>query len=175
MIYSLKMQDIFNQAQFQAERFDSPYLETWHILLAMVAVDHSLAAMVLSEFERKIRAEEYEAAAILAMGKSPKEVTSVQFKPQSKALSEILAFAHAICQVTNEHEVGSEHVLFAILLNPDIMASRLLELAGYRLKDSGKGEPRFADLRKAIELNAGYSKETIKAIHELRKPKRVNQ
>ncbi|HEL0601199.1 TPA: ATP-dependent Clp protease ATP-binding subunit [Streptococcus equi subsp. zooepidemicus] len=172
MTYSLKMQDIFNQAQFQAERFDSPYLETWHILLAMVAVDHSLAAMVLSEFERKIRAEEYEAAAILAMGKSPKEVTSVQFKPQSKALSEILAFAHAICQVTNEHEVGSEHVLFAILLNPDIMASRLLELAGYRLKDSGKGEPRFADLRKAIELNAGYSKETIKAIHELRKPKK---
>lgn len=60
MTYSLKMQDIFNQAQFQAERFDSPYLETWHILLAMVAVDHSLAAMVLSEFERKIRAEEYE-------------------------------------------------------------------------------------------------------------------
>lgn len=172
MTYSLKMQDIFNQAQFQAERFDSPYLETWHILLAMVAVDHSLAAMVLSEFERKIRAEEYEAAAILAMGKSPKEVTSVQFKPQSKALSEILAFAHAICQVINEHEVGSEHVLFAILLNPDIMASRLLELAGYRLKDSGKGEPRFADLRKAIELNAGYSKETIKAIHELRKPKK---
>lgn len=172
MIYSLKMQDIFNQAQFQAERFDSPYLETWHILLAMVAVDHSLAAMVLSEFERKIKAEEYEAAAILAMGKSPKEVTSVQFKPQSKALSEILAFAHAICQVTIEHEVGSEHVLFAILLNPDIMASRLLELAGYRLKDSGKGEPRFADLRKAIELNAGYSKETIKAIHELRKPKK---
>ena len=60
-----------------------------------------------------------------------------------------------------------------MLLNPDIMASRLLEMAGYRIKDKGNGEPRLADLRKAIEIHAGYSKETIKTIHELRKPKKT--
>ncbi|MGT2935566.1 ATP-dependent Clp protease ATP-binding subunit [Streptococcus castoreus] len=172
--YSLKMQEIFQQAQFQAARFDSGHLETWHILLAMAAVDHSLANLVLSEFEAKIAVEEYEAAAILAMGKSPKDQRSdVDFKPQSKTLTELLTFAEAIRQVTKAPEVGSEHVLFAILLNPDIMASRLLEMAGYKIKDTGKGDLRLADLRKVIEVHAGYSKETIKAIHDLRKPKKI--
>lgn len=171
--YSLKMQEIFKQAQFHAERFGSHYLESWHILLAMVAVDHSLANLVLSEFDQKIAVEEYEAAAILAMGKSPKEVTDMSFKSQSKTLTEILQLAQAISQVTGDQEIGSEHVLFAILLKPDTMASRLLEMAGYKLKESGKDELRMADLRKAIEVHAGYNKETIKAIHDLRKPKKA--
>ncbi|MGT2807812.1 ATP-dependent Clp protease ATP-binding subunit [Streptococcus iniae] len=172
--YSNKMQEIFKHAQFQAARFESHYLETWHILLAMVAVENSLAGLVFSEFESKIAVEEYEAAAILAMGKSPKEsVRGFELKLQSKSLEHILNFANAISQVTNEKEVGSEHVLFAILLNPDIMASRVLELAGYKMKDDGSGEPRLVDLRKAIEIHAAYSKETIKAIYELRKPKKA--
>lgn len=174
IMYSLKMQEIFRQAQFQAARFDSQYLETWHILLAMARVDHSLAGLVLSEFDAKVAVEEYEAAAILAMGKSPKDqVSHIDFRPQSKTLTNLLQFAQAISQVTKDQEVGSEHVLFAILLNPDIMATRLLEMAGYTIKDKGNGEPRLADLRKAIEIHAGYSKEIIKAIHELRKPKKT--
>ncbi len=174
IMYSLKMQEIFRQAQFQATRFDSQYLETWHILLAMARVDHSLAGLVLSEFDAKVAVEEYEAAAILAMGKSPKDqVSHIDFRPQSKTLTNLLQFAQAISQVTKDQEVGSEHVLFAILLNPNIMATRLLEMAGYTIKDKGNGEPRLADLRKAIEIHAGYSKEIIKAIHELRKPKKT--
>lgn len=35
-IYSRKMQAIFHRAQLEAERFESPFLETWHVLLAMV-------------------------------------------------------------------------------------------------------------------------------------------
>ncbi|HER9352704.1 TPA: ATP-dependent Clp protease ATP-binding subunit [Streptococcus pyogenes] len=174
IMYSTKMQDIFRQAQFQAARFDSHCLETWHVLLAMVAVDNSLANMILSEYDAQVAIEEYEAAAILAMGKTPKEQLSrVDFRPQSKTLTNLLAFAQAISQITRDQEVGSEHVLFAILLNPDIMASRLLEIAGYQIKDNGNGQPRLADLRKAIERHAGYSKEMIKAIHELRKPKKT--
>lgn len=174
IMYSTKMQDIFRQAQFQAARFDSHCLETWHVLLAMVAVDNSLANMILSEYDAQVAIEEYEAAAILAMGKTPKEQLSrVDFRPQSKTLTNLLAFAQAISQITRDQEVGSEHVLFAILLNPDIMASRLLEIAGYQIKDNGNGQPRLADLRKAIGRHAGYSKEMIKAIHELRKPKKT--
>lgn len=172
--YSIKMQDIFKAAQFQAARFESQFLETWHLLLAMIKVDSSLAGLVFSDFETKIALEEYEAAAILAIGKSPNDdIKNVQLKGQSKALTTLLQFAEAIREVTKSPEVGSEHVLFAILLNPDTMAGRLLELAGFRLKDEGNGEPRFADLRKSIEVHAAYSKETIKAIHELRRPKKA--
>lgn len=61
-------------------------------------------------------------------------MSRVDFRPQSKTLTNLLAFAQAISQITRDQEVGSEHVLFAILLNPDIMASRLLEIAGYQIK-----------------------------------------
>ena len=43
--YSLKMQEVFNVAQYQAARFESPYLESWHVLLAMVAVHDSVAPL----------------------------------------------------------------------------------------------------------------------------------
>ena len=32
--YSMKMQEVFSIAQYQAARFESPYLESWHVLLA---------------------------------------------------------------------------------------------------------------------------------------------
>ncbi|MGT2845331.1 ATP-dependent Clp protease ATP-binding subunit [Streptococcus hongkongensis] len=172
--YSLKMQEIFKQAQYQATRFGSSHLETWHLLLAMVKVEDSLAGLVFNEFNSKIADEEYEAAAILALGKSPQDdIKELNLLAQSKTLSNILKFAEMIRLVTNASEVGSEHVLFAILLNPDIMAVRLLEMAGYKIKDDGQGQPKLADLRKAVEIHAAYSKETIKAIHELRKPKKA--
>lgn len=172
--YSKKMRDIFQQAQYQAARYDSQFLETWHILLAMVKVENSLAGLVFSEFEHSIPMEEYEAAAILAMGKSPKEeVTKVPLRLQSWGLEAILAFAATIQEVTGAKDVGSEHVLFAMLLNPDVLACRVLELAGFKLKDDGKGAFRLTDLRRALEMHAGYSKATIKAIHDLRKPKKA--
>lgn len=172
--YSPKMQEIFKQAQYQAARFDSQFLETWHLLLAMVVVESSLAGLVFNEFDGKIAVEEYEAAAILAMGKAPQDdIKELAFKGQSRTLTQILQFANAIRQVTGADEVGSEHVLFAILLNPDIMATRLLEIAGFKMRDDGQGDLKLSDLRKAIERQAAYSKETIKAIYELRKPKKA--
>lgn len=172
--YSPKMQEIFKQAQYQAARFESQFLETWHLLLAMVVVESSLAGLVFNEFDGKIAVEEYEAAAILAIGKAPQDdIKELAFKGQSRTLTQILHFANAIRQVTGADEVGSEHVLFAILLNPDIMATRLLEMAGFKMRDDGQGDLKLSDLRKAIERQAAYSKETIKAIYELRKPKKA--
>ena len=69
--YSRKMQAIFHRAQLEAERFGSPFLETWHVLLAMVEVPGSVAYLTFTDFEDRIRAEEIETAAVLAMEKSP--------------------------------------------------------------------------------------------------------
>lgn len=171
--YSYKMQEIFKRAQFQAARYRSLYLETWHILLAMVAAEDSLAGLVFSEFDSKFSPEEYEAAAILALGKVPQEVGSdIQLVPQSRALTEILRFSDAIRQITGSNAIGSEHVLFSMLFTPDLLATRLLEIVGFRVKDDGNNEPRLIDLRRVVEKHAGFTKEHLKAIHELRKPKK---
>lgn len=172
--YSFKMQEVFRLAQFEAARYDSLYLESWHVLLAMVGVHDSIAGLTFAEYEPSIPIEEYEGATILALDKSPKDrVTYVQFLEQSKALQATLQFAEAIAQVTGAKETGTEHVLLAMLLNLDLLATRILEMAGFKVKDDGESQaPRLLDLRKALERNAGFTKENLKAVHDLRKPKK---
>ena len=53
--YSRKMQAIFHRAQLEAERFGSPFLETWHVLLAMVEVPGSVAYLTFTDFEETFR------------------------------------------------------------------------------------------------------------------------
>ncbi|MGT2948588.1 ATP-dependent Clp protease ATP-binding subunit [Streptococcus devriesei] len=170
--YSLKMQEVFRLAQFEAARFESSYLESWHVLLAMVEIDSSVAGLSFAEFEDDVQFEDYQAAAILAVGRKPKKPSGdITLLEQSNALSRILSEAYAISQATHAKEVGTEHVLFAMLLNPNLLATRILELVGFQIKDDGESV-RLLDLRKAVERYAGFSKEDIKAIFEMRKPKK---
>lgn len=172
--YSLKMQEVFRLGQEQAARYGSLYLESWHLLLGMVSLHDSVAGLTFSEFEDEVALEEYEAAAILALGKAPQDKVkkSSLLLPNSKALREVLDYASAIAKVMKNDRVGTEHVLFAMLVNVDLLATRILELAGFKLKDDGDSV-RLIDLRKVLERHAGITKEDLKAIHELRKPKKA--
>ena len=172
--YSRKMQAIFHRAQLEAERFGSPFLETWHVLLAMVEVPGSVAYLTFTDFEDRIRAEEIETATVLAMEKSPKDLSEsdiIDLRAQSHALEVMLQEAEGIASVTGAVEVGSEHVLMAFLLHKDLMVCRLLEVAGFQYKDDSD-KPRIIDLRRSLERYAGLSKQDLKAIHDLRKPKK---
>ena len=172
--YSRKMQAIFHRAQLEAERFGSPFLETWHVLLAMVEVPGSVAYLTFTDFEDRIRAEEIETATVLAMEKSPKDLSEsdiIDLRAQSHALEAMLQEAEGIAGVTGAVEVGSEHVLMAFLLHKDLMVCRLLEVAGFQYKDDSD-KPRIIDLRRSLERYAGLSKQDLKAIHDLRKPKK---
>ena len=173
--YSRKMQAIFHRAQLEAERFSSPFLETWHVLLAMLEVPGTVAYLTFTDFEDRIRAEEIETAAVLALEKSPTELSKsdiIDLRAQSHALEAMLQEAEGIAKVTGAVEVGSEHVLMAFLLHKDLMVCRLLEVAGFQYKDDSD-KPRIIDLRRSLERYAGLSKQDLKAIHDLRKPKKA--
>ncbi|HGC7289319.1 TPA: ATP-dependent Clp protease ATP-binding subunit [Streptococcus agalactiae] len=171
--YSIKLQEVFRLAQFQAARYESHYLESWHLLLAMVLVHDSVAGLTIAEYESEVAIEEYEAATILALGRAPKEeITDYQFLEQSSALKKILKLAENISIVVGAEDVGTEHVLLAMLVNKDLLATRILELVGFRGQDDGESV-RMVDLRKALERHAGFTKDDIKAIYELRNPKKA--
>ncbi|HEO4869307.1 TPA: ATP-dependent Clp protease ATP-binding subunit [Streptococcus agalactiae] len=171
--YSIKLQEVFRLAQFQAARYESHYLESWHLLLAMVLVYDSVAGLTFAEYESEVAIEEYEAATILALGRAPKEeITNYQFLEQSPALKKILKLAENISIVVGAEDVGTEHVLLAMLVNKDLLATRILELVGFRGQDDGESV-RMVDLRKALERHAGFTKDDIKAIYELRNPKKA--
>ncbi|HIC0209850.1 TPA: ATP-dependent Clp protease ATP-binding subunit [Streptococcus agalactiae] len=171
--YSIKLQEVFRLAQFQAARYESHYLESWHLLLAMVLVHDSVAGLTFAEYESEVAIEEYEAATILALGRAPKEeIIDYQFLEQSSALKKILKLAENISIVVGAEDVGTEHVLLAMLVNKDLLATRILELVGFRGQDDGESV-RMVDLRKALERHAGFTKDDIKAIYELRNPKKA--
>ncbi|HEO0737890.1 TPA: ATP-dependent Clp protease ATP-binding subunit [Streptococcus agalactiae] len=171
--YSIKLQEVFRLAQFQAARYESHYLESWHLLLAMVLVHDSVAGLTFAEYESEVAIEEYEAATILSLGRAPKEeITDYQFLEQSSALKKILKLAENISIVVGAEDVGTEHVLLAMLVNKDLLATRILELVGFRGQDDGESV-RMVDLRKALERHAGFTKDDIKAIYELRNPKKA--
>lgn len=171
--YSIKLQEVFRLAQFQAARYESHYLESWHLLLAMVLVHDSVAGLTFAEYESEVAIEEYEAATILALGRAPKEeITDYQFLERSSALKKILKLAENISIVVGAEDVGTEHVLLAMLVNKDLLATRILELVGFRGQDDGESV-RMVDLRKALERHAGFTKDDIKAIYELRNPKKA--
>ncbi len=51
--YLRKMQAIFHRAQLEAERFGSPFLETWHVLLGYGG-SRSVAYLTFTDFEDRI-------------------------------------------------------------------------------------------------------------------------
>lgn len=166
-MYSIKMQEVFRSAQYQAARFESPYLESWHILLAMVSLHDSVAGLAFARFQEHFPYEEYEAAAILALGRRPLDrLETMTFVEQSLALSKTLDLAQKIAKIVESPAVGTEHVLYAMLLNLDLLATRLLETVGFQI-DSEHDGPLLTDLRKSLIRQAGFSKEQIKRIHQL--------
>ncbi|MGT2926562.1 ATP-dependent Clp protease ATP-binding subunit [Streptococcus cuniculipharyngis] len=172
--YSSKMQEIFGLGQFIASSFESRFLETWHVLLAMVATENSIASLSFLEFEADFPITAYQAAAIQMVGKEPREVSpNFPFVAQSRGLMRLLDYAVAICQATSKQEIGSEHVLEALLLGKDSVAICLLELVGFGYSDEDGSLVKMIDLRKSLERHAGFTKEQIKAIHEIKKPKRL--
>lgn len=172
--YSLKMQGVFKEAQQHAQAFSCDYLETWHVFLALVNSGETIAGLTFREFEDDIALEEYVAAALLATDKPYQpQLTSPELRPQSQALEKLLGFAAQIAELSHNDDIGTEHVLMAMLFMKELMPVKLLELTGFKLKDDGEGGLRLIDLRKALERHAGFSKEMIKEIHALQKPKKV--
>ncbi|TWT11313.1 ATP-dependent Clp protease ATP-binding subunit [Streptococcus sp. sy004] len=174
--YSLKMQEIFGLGQFIAVSFKSKFLESWHILLAMTATEGSVAALSFLEYDQEVPLERYQDAAIEMIGQEPEEANlGFSFVPQSQALSRLLDYASEICAVTSNKEIGSEHVLEAILLSEDTVAFRLLQLVGFD-RNVEQGEMvKIHDLRKTVEAYAGFTKDQIKAIRELKVPKKAKK
>lgn len=171
--YSFKLEEVMRVAQFTAGRFGCLYLETWHVLLAMVRVYDSVAGLALAEFEEDIRMESYEAVACSATGLEPRhKIGNIVLLEQSRALKDLLREAETIRAAVDSPELGTEHVLMAMLLNKNCFATRLLEQVGFQYKDDGQSV-RLADLRKVLERHAGFTKNHLKAIYDARQPKKA--
>lgn len=178
MKYSKKLQEILDFARFQAARYQTGQVASWHLLLSLVTIEDSVSSLVFSEFEDRIRFEEYEAATILVLEKVPAaEVldASKGLVSLSYASRLLVEDAGQIAQLVGDDEVGSQHLLFAMLINKDLLPARILEQVGFRATDDDHSGVSLSALRQALARQAGITKEQVKAIYELKRPRKSRQ
>ena len=167
MEFSSGLRRVFEDAQLIAQRYGCAYLESWHVLLSFVVNHDTVAGSALVEFPIDI--DEYEQATFAVTEREYREeIELTTILPASKRLLEVEELAEKIATITKAKALGTEHVFLAMLLDRRSVVAQILDKAGFRLEGS-EDQFRYGDVRKSLELKAGFTKEDLKAIRNLMK------
>ena len=166
MKYSKALTESIESAQLLASHFETDYLESWHLLIAMANNPYSVAGSVLNDYPLEI--DDFEKAAFHITGKIYQQEGSFTIWPFSHRMKVLFLTAERIAEAVHAKNLGTEHVLLAMLFDRGSLAARLLEFTGFSYEDK-EGVLRMTDLRKNLEHKASLGKEDIKAIRHLNK------
>lgn len=166
MKYSKALTESIESAQLLASHFETDYLESWHLLIAMANNPYSVAGSVLNDYPLEI--DDFEKAAFHITGKIYQQEGSFTIWPFSHRMKVLFLTAERIAEAVHAKNLGTEHVLLAMLFNRGSLAARLLEFTGFSYEDK-EGVLRMTDLRKNLEHKASWNKEDLKAIRHLNK------
>ena len=166
MKYSKALIVSIEEAQQLASHFESEYLESWHLLIAFSNYPYSIAGSVLNDYPLEI--DHFEDAAYHVVGKSYQKEGRFSILPFSHRLTTLFKEAKAIAEATHAKEVGTEHILYAIISDRGTLATRVLEFVGFSYEDK-EGVLRINDLRRNLEQKSGWTKNDLKAIRSLHK------
>lgn len=165
MKFSKALVESMEAAQYIAGHFKGEFLESWHLLLAFIENPYSVAGGTLASFPTVL--ERVEDLVYEVTGQVYQRQIGNLKRPHSKRLKALLQEAKEIAAVLHDKEIGTEHLFCAILMDRGNTAVRLLEEAGFGYDE--KEEPKMADLRRLLEQKAGWDKEDVKAIRQLRR------
>ena len=166
MKYSKALTESIESAQLLASHFETDYLESWQLLIAMANNPYSVAGSVLNDYPLEI--DDFEKAAFHITGKIYQQEGSFTIWPFSHRMKVLFLTAKRIAEAVHAKNLGTEHVLLAMLFDRGSLAARLLEFTGFSYEDK-EGVLRMTDLRKNLEHKASWGKEDIKAIRHLNK------
>ena len=166
MKYSKALIVSLEEAQKLAAHFQADYLESWHLLLAFSNYPYSVAGSVLNDYPLEV--DDFEDAAYHVVGKSFQKESDFSILPFSHRLTALFEEGKAVAEVTHAKELGTEHLLYAIISDQGTLATRILEFVGFSYEDK-EGVLRMKDLLKNLEQKAGWTKDNIKAIRSLHK------
>ena len=166
MKYSKALIISLEEAQKLAAHFHADYLESWHLLLAFSNYPYSVAGSVLNDYPLEV--DDFEDAAYHVVGKSFQKESDFSILPFSHRLTALFEEGKAVAEVTYAKELGTEHLLYAIISDRGTLATRILEFVGFSYEDK-EGVLRMKDLLKNLEQKAGWTKDNIKAIRSLHK------
>ncbi|MGT2846499.1 ATP-dependent Clp protease ATP-binding subunit [Streptococcus massiliensis] len=163
MKYSTALADSIEGAQLLAGHFEGDFLESWHLLVAIANNPFSVGGAALSDYPLLV--DELENASAIVVGKIYQESPKAAYFPYSRRLNGLIEQAEGLAEALHAKELGTEHVLLAIIFDRTTLAARVLEQAGFSYEEKSEAA-RMADLRKSLERRAGWGKEDIKAIRQ---------
>ena len=135
-------------------------------MIAFSNYPYSVAGSVLNDYPLEI--DHFEDAAYHVVGKSYQKEGRFSILPFSHRLTTLFKEAKAIAEATHAKEVGTEHILYAIISDRGTLATRVLEFVGFSYEDK-EGVLRINDLRRNLEQKSGWTKNDLKAIRSLHK------
>ncbi|MDO4975988.1 MAG: ATP-dependent Clp protease ATP-binding subunit [Eubacteriales bacterium] len=146
---------ILSQAEKDAIACHQKYIGTEHIVLGILSEEECLAAKVLKECGL-----EYEAFFKAALGQSMTlgDTEEISFKGYSPKAEHILELAAVEAERFEADEIGSEHLLFAILKEKDCIAQRLFKGLNLNRKKA------FMDLLIASGVDPELAKKEYQAV-----------
>lgn len=152
--YTEKAWKVLSLARQLSEEMHHGYVGTEHVLLALLTEDGGVAANVLSANdinESKVLKLIDEQIAL------PGKVLKKEREGFTPKVNEILDIAQELAQSLNTEEIGTEHILLAIISDGDNLALRLLNTL------SANPQKVFADTLVAMGENLEDYKEEIRA------------
>ncbi len=130
--FTERAQKVVSAAQSEARRLNHDYVGTEHLLLALVSLEDSVSARVLTNLDIDRKRVKNEIEKIVGTGDNVMLIGEIPFSPRSK---KVLEYAVDEAQKMNHTFVGTEHILLGILREGDGVGARVLETLGANLND----------------------------------------
>lgn len=123
--YTRSAQNVLQIAQEQAHYFKHQAVGTEHLLLALSKVSNSIAGRVLNQFNVTSDDIREEIESLTGYG-TMQEADRDTYLPDSPKLRSILSLAKQMAQRLQAPQIGTEHLLLALLSDDAILSSRIL-------------------------------------------------
>ncbi|MFV0561130.1 MAG: ATP-dependent Clp protease ATP-binding subunit [Enterococcus sp.] len=124
-LFTDKAKEVLGLAQKEAQIFKHQSVGSEHVLLALLLERNGIAGKALQQMdidEQDIRDEIEHVVGYGTVKSYPKGV----YLPYSPRTKQIFAFAGDEAKKMNAPKIGTEHILFGLLRDEDIMATRIL-------------------------------------------------
>lgn len=133
--FTNRAKQVIKLAKKEAQKLNHNYLGTEHVLLGLLKLGQGIAVNVLRTFNVEYETALSEVEFVVGFGP---EIQAYGDPTLTAKVKKVFDFANEEALSHNHNYVGTEHLLLALIQEPDSAASQVLENLGANLKDLRK-------------------------------------
>ncbi|HOE61032.1 MAG TPA: ATP-dependent Clp protease ATP-binding subunit [Kiritimatiellia bacterium] len=150
--FTARAQRALQLAAREADRFNHPYIGTEHLLLGLIALGEGVAVEVLEELDVSLQDVRIAVERMVGFGGETKTKGELPHTPRTK---KVLHLAMAEAHAMRQPQVGTEHLLLALLREGEGVAAQVLQSLHVRL------EAVIEQIRLSMEAGEGDEEDGV--------------